>query len=190
MQTHFVIPFLAALCLSGCAGTIKSTAWHVAKSTPHAGPGELPHDKTFAKKLHERLQKAGVEHRVVTYKFRYHSRIFLNRETEETAVVYRDESTRSSPWWIMSERLSSPLWLPSSPLKSQVSFYLSLSPSCMWKNIASSTTGRGQGKDAKENQSPICTGKRDRLGPHRLVFTTSVAHPWAPAAGSFPGAPG
>ena len=79
----------------------------------------------YAEKLHHALQSAHVEHKVVTFKFRYRSRLLLDREGEETAVIYRDCSTPANPWWIMAERLSTPVWLPTQPVASQVAFFLS-----------------------------------------------------------------
>jgi hypothetical protein len=82
-------------------------------------------DATYADKLHKTLQDARVEHKVVTFKFRYRSRLHLQREGEETAVIYRDCCTPSQPWWIMADRLSTPVWLPTAPVESQVAFYVS-----------------------------------------------------------------
>jgi hypothetical protein len=81
-------------------------------------------DATYAANLHKALQAACVDHKVVTFQFRYRSRILLTRQGEETAVIFRNSATPALPWWIMSERLWSPVWLPTQPVASQVAFYM------------------------------------------------------------------
>ena len=116
--------FAAATLIAGCASAEKSRVWQTVKAVRHSGPFEKSPPAAYAARLHKTLQGAGVAHKVVTVKFRYQSRILLNREGEDTAVIYRDPATPASPWWLMSERLSNPLWLPSKPVASQAAFYL------------------------------------------------------------------
>ncbi len=115
----------AATLLAGCASVQKSSAWASVRAVRHAGPGEISPASAYAAKLHQTLQDSGIDHKIVTVKFRYHSRILLDREGEETAVIYRDPATPANPWWLMSERLTNPMWLPTKPIASQVAFYLS-----------------------------------------------------------------
>lgn len=114
----------AAILVAGCAAPRKSNTWSIVRAVPHSGPAAKAPAIEYAKELHATLQAARVEHRIVTFKFRYRSRILLNREGEETAVIYRDNATPARPWWLMSERLFSPVWLPTEPVSSQVSFYV------------------------------------------------------------------
>ena len=124
----FPLPILAAsvaaTLLAGCASAQKSRVWQTVKAVPHSGPFEKSPPAAYAARLHKTLQEAGIAHKVVTVKFRYQSRILLDREGEDTAVIYRDPATPADPWWLMSERLSNPVWLPAKPVASQAAFYL------------------------------------------------------------------
>ena len=103
----------AAILLAGCAPLQKSRTWETVRAVPHAGPHTDAPALDYAHRLHFALLEAGVEHKVVTFKFRYRSRLLLNREGGETAVLYRDTATPAHPWWLMAERLGTPVWLPS-----------------------------------------------------------------------------
>jgi hypothetical protein len=113
-----------AILLAGCGTSQPSRTWKTVKAVRHIGPGVQKPDAAYAEKLHKTLQGARVEHKVVTFKFRYRSRLQLYREGEETAVIYRDCCTPAQPWWIVAERLSTPVWLPTQPVGSQVSFFV------------------------------------------------------------------
>ena len=114
----------ATTLLASCEAPRPSRTWETVKAVRHSGPFEKDPASAYAEKLHTTLQNARVEHKVVTFKFRYRSRLLLHREGEETAVIYRDPATPAQPWWLMSERLSTPVWLPTQPLASQVAFHL------------------------------------------------------------------
>jgi hypothetical protein len=113
-----------AILLAGCGTSQPSRTWETVKAVRHTGPGVQNPDAAYAEKLHKTLQGARVGHKVVTFKFRYRSRLQLYREGEETAVIYRDCCTPAQPWWAMAERLSTPVWLPTQPVGSQVSFFV------------------------------------------------------------------
>ncbi len=125
MQKFVLLSTAAAIFLAGCGTPQPSRNWQTVRAVPRIGPGVQNPDVAYAGNLHKALQDANVEHKVVTFKFRYRSRLRLNPEGEETAVIYRDCCTPANPWWIMSERLSTPVWLPTQPVESQVSFYVS-----------------------------------------------------------------
>ena len=114
----------AAILLAGCETPKRSRAWEIALTVRHAGPHVDAPAVAYAERLHGALQEARVEHKIVTFKFRYRSRLLLNREGEETVVIYRDNAAPANPWWLMAERLPAPVWLPSAPVESQVSFYV------------------------------------------------------------------
>ena len=59
------------------------------KAVRHSGPFEKSPLAAYAARLHKTLQDACVAHKVVTVKFRYQSRILLNREGEDTAAIAR-----------------------------------------------------------------------------------------------------
>lgn len=124
MHKFALLTATAALFLAGCEAPRHSRTWETVKAVRHVGPFVKDPAVAYAEKLHKALQSTRVEHRVVTFKFRYRSRLLLNREGEETAVIYRDPATPAHPWWLMSERLFSPVWLPTQPLASQVAFYV------------------------------------------------------------------
>ena len=121
----FALLATTALLLAGCEAPQQSRTWETVKTVRHVGPFVKEPAAAYAEKLHTALQGARIEHKVVTFKFRYRSRLLLNREGEETAVIYRDPATPANPWWLMSERLFSPVWLPTQPVATQVSFYVS-----------------------------------------------------------------
>jgi hypothetical protein len=125
MQKLSLLIASAATLLTGCEAPQKSHTWEIVRAVRHSGPSEKVPAPAYAKELHRVLQGAGIEHKVVTFKFRYRARILLNREGEDTAVVYRDSATPAQPWWLMAERLSSPVWLPMQPVESQIAFYVS-----------------------------------------------------------------
>ena len=124
MQKLAVLTAATALLLAGCEAPRQSRTWETVKALRHAGPFVKEPAVTYAENLHTTLRSERVEHKVVTFKFRYRSRLMLNREGEETAVIYRDSATPAHPWWLMSERLFSPVWLPTQPVASQVAFYV------------------------------------------------------------------
>jgi len=123
---HKLTPLAAGVCLllTGCHAPRHSRTWEIVRSTRHPGPGKAKPSAAYAGELHHALQKSGVEHKVVTFKFRYSSRLTLNATGEETAVIYRDDATPAQPWWIMAEQLWRPMWLPTQPVAAQVSLFV------------------------------------------------------------------
>lgn len=124
MRQFALLTAASALLLASCEAPPRWHTWETVKAVRHAGPSVKQPAVAYAEKLHAALQTARVEHKVVTFKFRYRSRLLLNREGQETAVIYRDPATPADPWWLMSNRLFSPVWLPTQPVASQVAFYV------------------------------------------------------------------
>jgi len=91
-------------------------------------PGEAAFDPdpshAYAAKLHEALAAQGVEHKVVVYQYHYTTRLNEEALGTRTAVVYRDDTDASYPWWLKDERLNNPFWLPDGDLNKQISFYI------------------------------------------------------------------
>lgn len=110
--------------LSGCNAPQKTQTWAAVKAVRHPRPVVPDRDRSYAKELHETLQRSGVEHKVVTFTFRYTSRTSHFEPAEGTAVIYRDTGTPAHPWWFMEESLSSPVWLPTEPVERQIAFRL------------------------------------------------------------------
>ena len=168
MQKFPLLPLLFALLLAGCETPRQSRTWETVKAVRHAGPFVKDPASAYAEKLHTTLQGASVPHKIVTFKFRYHSRLLLSREGEETAVIYRDCATPAQPSWLMSERLSSPVWLPRKPLESQVAFYLSRPVSIVKVEDFPANAARHArkhkhpGKDGKTLLKPFRQGKKSK----------------------------
>lgn len=124
MHKFALLTTATAILLAGCETPRPSPTWETVKAVRRVGPGVQKPAATYAENLHKALLAARVEHKVVTIKFRYRSRLQLNCEGEETAVIYHDCCTPGQPWWIMAERLPGPIWLPTQPVESQVAFYV------------------------------------------------------------------
>ena len=173
-MNQFALLTATALLLAGCETPRHSRTWETVKAVRHTGPFVQEPASAYAEKLHATLQGASVPHKVVTFKFRYHSRLLLSREGEETAVIYRDCATPAQPSWLMSERLSSPVWLPRKPLESQVAFYLSRPVSIVKVEDFPANAARHarkhkhSGNDGKTLLKPFRPGKKAKHS-HRLT---------------------
>ena len=91
-------------------------------------PGQSVRDPdpshAYAARLHDVLSSHGVEHKVITYQYRYTTRLRDEAVGTRTAVIYRDTSSGTHQWWLKNDRLNKPVWLPNGELNRQVSFYL------------------------------------------------------------------
>jgi len=123
---HKLIAFAAGIAafLTGCQSPQTTQTWRTVKAVRHAAPAVENRDSAYARELHKTLQHAGVEHKIVAFTFKYTTRYNLDRDGSGTAVIYRDSATPSHPWWLMDERLFSPVWLPDESIERQVGFYL------------------------------------------------------------------
>jgi hypothetical protein len=126
MKTSFLFAAAAALLLSGCAIFQRSPTWArvVDSRADYEGPADAGGKEGYINHLHQVLSNAGVEHKVVTFLFRYHS---VSREESvetATAVIYRDETTPRNPWWVMDEYHHVPTWLPNGELDTQLGFFM------------------------------------------------------------------
>lgn len=123
---HKIMPLAAGISLlfASCQAPRQSRTWEIVKASRHPGPGEQDPSGVYARELHKTLEKSGIAHKVVTFKFRYASRLTLNAAAEDTAVIYRDDSNPAQPWWIMAERLWSPVWVPVQAIDAQISFFV------------------------------------------------------------------
>jgi hypothetical protein len=124
MQKPLTISIAVCLCFTGCSVFKKSKTWETVTKNRVDTTDELDPSKAYAKELHRSLAKENVEHKVVTYQYRYKTRLREEAVGVATAVVYKDETNPKNPWWIMDERLAKPVWLPNDALEKQVSFYL------------------------------------------------------------------
>lgn len=125
MQKPLALSIAVCLGFTGCQVFERSDAWQQAVRTR---PAETAHDPdpslAYAAKLHRVLADRGVEHKVVTYQFRYTTRLREEAVGTRTAVVYRDTRPSNYPWWLKDDRQHLPVWLPNGSLGQQVSFYI------------------------------------------------------------------
>jgi hypothetical protein len=112
------------LCLTACHSGHHTPTWEQVKATPRVGHREQDPSGIYAERLHQTLKGAGVEHKVVKFRFRYPSTYDPFRAGEDTAVLYHDPGTPAHPWWAMAEYLWNPVWLPAGSVESQIRFFM------------------------------------------------------------------
>ena len=129
--------------MTGCQSFRTSPIW---KKIVHARI-DLPRDgdtsKRYASGLHRELTAAGIEHKVVTYQYRYHTRLRDEVTTERTAVIYRDDTKVKYPWWLKDQSSNRPVWLPNGSVEQQLRFYIG-------REVQVVETGHETGGDGKE----------------------------------------
>jgi hypothetical protein len=124
MQKPLALSLALCLSLTGCQVFEKSKTWDTvmgvkpADSFRQADPSAY-----YSEKLHRVLLDQGVEHYVVTYQYHYYTGHYEEAVGTRTAVVYRDDTNSSYPWWLKDDRTATPFWLPASDLNAQLSFY-------------------------------------------------------------------
>ena len=121
-----IIAILITTCLlsAGCGGLRRSTAWETVISTSVDTRDAVDPSADYAEQLSAALKAKGVEHKVVTYEFRYRTRLREDAIETRTAVLYRDPGSSRDPWWLADERSRDPVWLPGENLDQQLAFYL------------------------------------------------------------------
>ena len=124
MKTPCSLVLAASLALAACEGSKQKTTWEKVRDTrpdkvAAADPGEA-----YADKLHKMLTTEKVEHKVVTYQYRYQTRMRDEAVGTHSAVLYKDNSDPRNPWWLVDERTGKPVWLPGEDVNTQVGFYL------------------------------------------------------------------
>lgn len=124
MQKSISLSLVACLALCGCGAFRRSSTWATVTSARINTRHEADPSKAYAAQLSRTLQSASVEHKVVTYQYRYRTRLREEAIGTRTAVIYRDNTNAKNPWWLMDDRLNKPVWLPGQELNRQVSFYL------------------------------------------------------------------
>jgi hypothetical protein len=111
-----------AVTLTGCAAFRKSQTWE--KVVENRSDRIAARGGDYTNELHKVLTSDNVEHKVVTYEYRYRTRLREEAVDTRTAVIYRDATTPNYPWWIMDEHLSTPRWLPNGEVDRQVQFFI------------------------------------------------------------------
>jgi len=125
LQKPLALSIALCLGLSGCQVFDKSETW---ETVMQVRPGQSVRDPdpshAYASRLHAALASRGIEHKVITYQYRYTTRLREEAVGTRTAVIYRDASSGAHQWWLKDDRLNKPVWLPNGELNRQVSFYL------------------------------------------------------------------
>ncbi|MEA3209984.1 MAG: hypothetical protein QOE70_3041 [Chthoniobacter sp.] len=124
MHKPISVSLVVALTLSGCSAFQTSPTWKKVVETRAGHAPTTEPDPAYADRLHRVLASDQVEHKVVTYQFRYQTALREEAVGTGTAVVYRDATTPSYPWWLMDETLTAPVWLPNGEVARQLSFFL------------------------------------------------------------------
>jgi hypothetical protein len=124
MQKPLAITIAACLGLASCQVFEKSETWEtVMRVHPGNAFREADPSASYAEKLHQVLLEQGIEHIVVAFQYHYYTNHYEESLGTRTAVVYRDSSNSSYPWWLKDDRLATPFWLPNGSLEEQLSFY-------------------------------------------------------------------
>ena len=124
MSKTLSIAVSACLVLTGCQMFRRSPVWEKAVHTRIAPASEGDSSGRYAGELRREFKADRIEHRVVTYQYRYSSRLRDEATAERTAVIYRDESNPKYPWWLKDETSHRPVWLPNGPVEQQLRFYI------------------------------------------------------------------
>lgn len=168
--------------MAGCGAFHRSPTWAtVAYSHLRPGGGGDP-SEDYAQQLSGLLKSARIEHKVVSYEFRYRTRLREEAVGTRTAVIYRDNSHPSHPWWLMDDRLRTPFWLPGDDVNYQLSFYLRRPATAVSVN-GQNLDGDGKGTLSTASEAPSFFA---RLNPLRRTersrpFVAQPSRPTAPA---------
>ncbi|MCE9609282.1 MAG: hypothetical protein K8R23_03545 [Chthoniobacter sp.] len=111
--------------LAACTPAKQKSAWQQVRETkPDKVAANSDPTEAYRTKLHKVLAENKVEHKLVTYQYRYKTRMREDALGTQTAVIYKDNSDPENPWWLVNERTGRPVWLPGQDVNKQVAFYL------------------------------------------------------------------
>jgi hypothetical protein len=182
MQKLAPFSLILFLAFGSCQMLKRSGPWETVENLHvQIPPGSDP-SSAYAAELHRALLRDGVPHRVVSYSY-VDSQRFELPAGSHTAVIYEDHTSAGSPYWLMDDQLSRPLWLPDGDLEKQLRFYI------RGKSVVGITS-----KDYPANGFPSApaetadtpTAQRPPTVPHRTHAPEmrTVPQPPAPAAQS------
>ena len=125
MKNHCSLTLATCLALAACTGSKQKTTWQKVRETkPDKLVATADPSETYTNKLHRMLTENKVEHKVVTYQYRYQTRMRDEAVGTQTAVLYKDNSDPRNPWWLVDSRTGKPVWLPGEDVNKQVAFYM------------------------------------------------------------------
>ena len=107
MQKSFPLSLAVCLILAGCSN--PSSPWSTVRAVRVDTRDSSDPSATYAEHLSDTLKAAKVEHKIVTYEYRYRTALREEAVGTRTAVIYRDDSDPRNPWWLMDERVSKPV---------------------------------------------------------------------------------
>src|SRR5215213_2792355 len=110
MQKTNLLSLAACLTLAGCSQS--SSHWNTVRSVRVDTRDAEDASAAYAEHLSGVLKSANVQHKIVTYEYRYRTALREEAVGTRSAVLYRDETNPRNPWWLSDERLSKPVWLP------------------------------------------------------------------------------
>ena len=136
------IALAACLGLTGCQVFHTSRIWSkvVHSDIEASETGDV--SKSYAEALHRELAAGGIEHKVVTYQYHYRSRLREDATAQRSAVIYRDDSNPTYPWWLMDESHGRPTWLPNGEVAAQLRFYIHRDAEIVDTKATPANTGR------------------------------------------------
>lgn len=124
MHQPLILSLVAAIALTGCSAFRKSQTWQDVVDQRHDRVASGNSKAGYPDRIHAVLAARNVEHRIVTYQYRYQTRLREEAVGTGRMVLYRDAHTAESPWWVADESAAYPVWVPNGPVDRQVSFFL------------------------------------------------------------------
>jgi hypothetical protein len=110
--------------LTGCQMFKRSPAWATVTKARIETRGASDPSKTYATGLSRELAAQHVEHKVVTYQYRYRTRLREEAVATRSAVLYKDPTNPANPWWLKDDLNTRPIWLPNGAPEKQIAFYI------------------------------------------------------------------
>ncbi len=124
MKKPPIVPLAFAMVLTGCSAFKTSQTWQNVIDHRADRIATADGKSAYADRLHTVLAERNVEHKIVTYQFRYRTRLREEAVGAGTAVIYRDPATPKHPWWMIDENTAVPVWVPNGQPDRQLSFFL------------------------------------------------------------------
>jgi hypothetical protein len=170
MTKFLSLPFALCISFAGCQIFTKSPTWDkVTKVRVQSHEAEDP-SQAYANEMHRVLSDDAVEHKLVTYQYRYTTRLREEAIGTRTAVIYRDNHSPNYPWWLVDERTRKPVWLPNGDVQKQVQFYAQHHTEIV--DVKEFPTGAGSGKSVISFDNPNAPSvAQSGLKPRTLAAT-------------------
>lgn len=150
MRLQLTLSLAACLVFTGCGALHRSPTWETVISTRVDTRDSGDPSATYAEQMSGVLKSSNVEHKVVTYEFRYRTRLREDAMDTRTAVLYRDDAGGRNPWWLVDNVSRTPVWLPGENVEKQLEFYLHRPATVLTVNgVSASGDGKAATGDGK-----------------------------------------